>query len=227
MVSLVFSSDKHLNLELASDLCEYLGLSDSETDYFFLLLNYQRAGTERLKRKLLARVLKAQDGARKISQRVVIHKELDSEERAIFYSSWVFTGVRNLLAIPHPWSAEEIAKRLKIDLVQAQNAISFLVEKGLVRLESGRYEIAARATHLGAEHPLAAKHHQNWRLRAMQKMDWRASTNLFYTGPMSLGVADSEKVHAMLLDFLQNVNKLVVDSPSETVRCLNFDWFEY
>lgn len=58
-------------------------------------------------------------------------------------------------------------------------------------------------------------------------MDLRDPSHLFYTGPMSLSKADTEKVRQMLLDLIQTTNKIVINSPSETIRCMNIDWFEY
>lgn len=110
---------------------------------------------------------------------------------------------------------------------QIRLVVQFLIDRGLVRLKNGQYEILAKATHLGADHPLVIKHHQNWRLRSMQKMAIRAEHDLFYTGPMSLSTEDAQKLRQMILDFIQSINKIVVDSPSEVIRCLNIDWFEY
>jgi uncharacterized protein (TIGR02147 family) len=56
MVSQVFKGDKHLSLELASDLSDYLNLNEPETEYFFLLVEHARAGNFRLQQKLMRRI---------------------------------------------------------------------------------------------------------------------------------------------------------------------------
>ncbi len=227
MISQVFHGDKDLNLETASELCEYFGLSRAEEDYFFMLVEFARAGSHKLKSKLKIKIVEMQKVAQKIEERVVKNKELTIEQKAIYYSSWTYTGVRNLLAIPQPWSLPEIAGYLQISESQVRSVLQFLVDVGLLALADGKYEVLSKATHLGSGNPLVVKHHQNWRIRGLQKMDTQESSNLFYTGPMSLSLDDSEKVSRMILDFIQQVNKLVVESPSETARCLNFDWFKY
>ncbi len=45
--------------------------------------------------------------------------------------------------------------------------------------------------------------------------------DLYYTGPMSLSGPDADRLRQMILDFIQRSNKIVIDSPSEVVRCLN------
>lgn len=226
MISQIFSGDKHLNLELASDLCDYLGLSDPETDYFFLLLETARAGTERLRKKLNKRILESRAKAQRLVERVQRDKELSPEQKAIYYSSWMYTGLRNLIACENNWNENALAQELKIGENQVRNVIKFLTENNLLGFENGRYVVKSKATHLAADNPLVAKHHQNWRFRGIQKMDWLEEKNLFYTGPMSLSEEDALKVRGMLLELVQEINKLVVNSPSKTARCLNLDWFQ-
>mgnify|MGYP000953554804 FL=1 len=52
MISQVLNGDRQLSLELASDLADFIGLNTSEQDYFFLMIDFQRAGTQGLKNKL-------------------------------------------------------------------------------------------------------------------------------------------------------------------------------
>jgi hypothetical protein len=80
---------------------------------------------------------------------------------------------------------------------------------------------------VGVQHPLVIKHHQNWRIRGLQKMELRDENHLFYTGPMSLSEDGAANVRQKILDVIQQVNQLVVDSPSQVARCLNIDWFQY
>lgn len=224
MVSQIFGGDKHLNLELASDVCDHFALNEFETEYFFLLVEHARAGTERLRKKLDKRITDAQTRARQISQRVAKHKELSEEEKARYYSSWIFTGLRNLAACEGPWTVLHFAQTLKVSEAQIREALGFLTSAGLLGPD---YSVLSKATHLPADHPLVGKHHQNWRIRGIQKMEEGLDSSLFYTGPMSLSEEDASLVRQMLLDLVQKINALVVKSPSQTVRCLNLDWFRY
>lgn len=227
MISQVFNGDKNVSLEMAAELSPFFGFNAKEERYFFLLVELERAGSKRLKDKLHAQVEELRAEAQKVIERVARDKELSAEDKATYYSSWLYTGIRNLVATPLAASTEQIAGRLQVPHNQVRSVLQFLIDRGLIRLKSGQYEVLAKATHLGADHPLVIKHHQNWRLRSMQKMDGRADQDLFYTGPMSLSAPDAERLRQLILDFIQSTNKIVVDSPSEAVRCLNIDWFEY
>jgi len=227
MVSQVFRGDKHLSLELASDLCDYLNLSEQETDYFFLLVEYARAGSFGLQQKLLRRISIAQEAAQKLEARLKKDKELTEDTKAVFYSSWMHSAVRNLVAVPALSNVQAISERLHLPLPQVQKVLDFLLKEGLVVRDESRLVVGPRRTHLGAESPLAARHHQNWRTFGFQKMILSEPNNLFYTGPMSLSAEVAQMVRKELPAFIEKINKWVIPSPSEVTKCLNIDWFEF
>jgi uncharacterized protein (TIGR02147 family) len=100
LVSLILASKKHLSLEQASDIADFVGLTEKESDYFFLLVEFGRAGSYKLQNKLQKRIQDQQLQAQKITNRVTKDLILKDEEKAIYYSSWIFAGIRNLSATP-------------------------------------------------------------------------------------------------------------------------------
>jgi uncharacterized protein (TIGR02147 family) len=227
MISQVFTGQKDLSLELACELSEYLGHGESEERYFLLLVELARAGSKKLQEKFAKLVREQQENAQKISEHVRKDRELSGEDKAIYYSSWIYTATRNLTAIPNAWSMAKIAVHLQVPEPVVREVVEFLLARGLLQSKDGTYEPTINATHLGAESPLVVKHHQNWRLRGMMKMDLKSPQNTFYTGPLSLSRTDVERVRQILVDAIATINKLVVASDSETARCLNIDWFEF
>ncbi|MEQ1877045.1 MAG: TIGR02147 family protein [Bdellovibrionia bacterium] len=226
MVSQIFNGDKHLTLDLANELAEYLSLNDLETDYFFLLIDYSRAGTFKLRQKLKGRIEKAQKQAQKLEVRLQKDAELSDATKAIFYSSWIYSGIRMLTALPNVNDIDELSERLNLPRPQIQKVLEFLIREKLVIQKDGALEVGPRRTFIGADSPLVAKHHQNWRLHGFQKMVLTDSENLFYSAPMSLSREVAEKIRAELPAFIEKINNLVLPSDSEVVRCLNIDWFE-
>jgi uncharacterized protein (TIGR02147 family) len=235
MMSQVFNGDKQLSLEMASELADYFGLNDLETDYFFLLLHFQKAGHHRLKAKFKKRI----DEARQKAQQLVVRlprdkelslprdKELSETDKAVFYSSWMYSGVRNLCAVVGFRDADAIAQRLNLPRAQVQKVIEFLLQVGLCALKDGELTVGPQRTHIGSESLLTPRHHQNWRILGFSRMMHSTDDNLFYTGPMSLSRETVDRVRAELPAFIEKINKWVIPSPSETVRCLNIDWFDY
>lgn len=227
MISQVLNGDKNFNLELASDLCDYLGLNDKETDYFFLLVEFERAGTHRLKNKLKKKIETLKNQASILKDRLEKDKELSDHDKATFYSSWIYSGIRNLIATDSTLTIDTISQRLQIPRNQIQKILDFLLESGLCELRQNKYLVGAKRTHLGSDSPLVTKHHQNWRMQGFNKMIFAEDKNLFYTAPMSLSKEAAEKIRQELPAFIEKINKWVVDSNSEVVRCLNIDFFEY
>jgi len=226
MISQVFNGTKHLSLELASEVADYLALNDLETDYFFLLVEYGRAGSVRLQQKLKRRIEGRRQEAKKLSSRLAKDAELSEATKAIFYSSWIYSGVRMLSALDGFNSADAIAERLKLPRNQVQKVLEFLINEGLVTQKSHRLDLGARRTHIASDSPLVTKHHQNWRLHGFQKMIMSDSEPLFYTAPMALSKEVADKVREELPSFIEKINKWILPSESEVVRCLNIDWFE-
>ena len=228
LISQIFKGDKHLNLEMASDLADHIGLTQQETDYFFLLVELARAGSERLKQKLERRVKDSQTRAQKLSERLSQDMEMSEQQKMTFYSSWIYTGAWVSTARPDVQSAEDLARLLNQPRAVVQNVLQFLLESGLCVMKDGNLDVGPMRTHIGSDSPLVAKHHQNWRLRAMEKMaTHEESRDLFYSAPMALNEEVAVRVRAELPAFIEKINKWVVPAPSEIVRCLNIDWFEY
>lgn len=226
MVSQVFKGDKHLSLELASDLCDYLRLDDEETDYFLLLVEYARAGSHKLKKRLERQMKARQERAKKLETRVKA-TELTEQDKAVFYSSWMYAGVSILCDLENYNDAESIAQRLNLPRNQVQKVLDFLLQRQLVAESKGQLKLGTTRTHIGSSSPLVSRHHQNWRVQAFTKMIQADEDQFFYTGPMTLSVDVAEWVRRELPAFVERINAKVIPSPSEVVRCLNIDWYEY
>lgn len=218
---------KEMNLELAEKISRSIGLSESEWDYLFLLVLYSKAGTASLKAQLKRKIEGERSKSQIIGERLKVGNELTEEARSTFYSSWIYAGVRNLAAIKKFASTEAIAQHLSLPRAHVQEVIHFLLETGLCRQETEGLHVGPRRTHVRADSPHVQKHHQNWRLQGFQKMPLKRDKDLFFTFPMSLSEKDAARIRKMLPAFAEEVHKIVEPSASETVRCLNIDFFEY
>lgn len=226
MVSQVFKGEKHLSLELASELCDYLRLDEEETDYFLLLVDYGRAGSYKLQKRFLRQIKSRQEKSKKLETRVK-SSELNEEARNIFYSTWLYSGVRMLTDTGKYNDAEELAKYLSLPRNHVQKILDFLMAHNLVLEEKGKLKMGPARTHVGSSSPLVTRHHQNWRIPALSKIQQNKEEDFFYTGPMVLSQEVADWIRQELPAFVERVNAKVIPSPSEVVRCLNIDWFEY
>ncbi len=226
-ISQIFKADRHLSLEQALDLSELLNLAESDSLYFLWLVEYARAGSVKLQKKLLGKIKSEQKAQQQLINRVPKDLTLTDELKSIYYSSWLYTGLRNLVATDKIENLEELALRLKVSPEKTQKALQFLIENLLIVREKGRLKVGPQKTHLESSSPWVIKHHLNWRLKAMEAMQSDEPQNLFYTGPMSLSKDVAEQIRQQLPEFIKQIIDQVGPSDSEVVRCLNIDWFEY
>lgn len=229
LMSQVFRGDKQLSLEMAADLCDYLQLEDTEAQYFLLLVEYQKSSSTNLKEKLMRRIREEQKRAVPLTKKSEHseERELTEEDKAIFYSSWVYSGIRNLCAIKDYQKAEDMAQRLGIPILQIQKILDYLTAHNLLLESEGRYSFGPASAQTAAKSPFMLKHHQNWRIQALQKMVYSDDQNLFFTGPMNMSKEAAQKIREELPAFISRIVKVAGTTEAEVVRCLNIDWFDY
>ena len=227
MLSHVFQADKHLSIEAVSDLAEFMGLGDDEFEYLLLLVLYGRAGSFPLQQRLKKKVEAERKKANQISKRMKADVELEEAAKALFYSSWMYAGIRNMTACPSFNDVDQIAAYLKLPRPVVQRVVEFLLQKNLCVTKDGALDVGPQQTHIGADSPFVGKHHQNWRLHGIAKMSEGSEKNLFFTSPMSLSRETADEIRPRILAFIEDIRKQIRPSPSEVVRCLNIDWFEY
>lgn len=226
-ISQIFKDDRQLNLEHATELCEILHLSDDETFYFLILVEYARAGSVKLKKRLLEKIKSEQVKQQQLINRIPKDVVLSDEVKSIYYSSWLYTGLRNLIATDAVQNLDELSSRLRIDKGKLQKIIQFLLDHQLLVTKNNKLEVGPQKTHLEGCSPWVIKHHHNWRIKSMESMQNSLEKDLFYSAPMSLSHEVAEKIRQQLPEFIKQIIEQVGPSKSETVRCLNIDWFEY
>lgn len=227
LMSLVLKGEKSLSLEQALSLSEFLTMNELETDYFLGLVELDRAGTPKL-RSRVSRKLKALSAqSKQVSSRMKKDLELSEENKAVYYSNWVYVAIRNLTAVEGFQTASAIAQRLHLPQKLVLESLDFLIRNQLCRLTEKGYTYGPALTLVPKESPFVNQHHHNWRQKSLETMSFRREEDLFVTAPVSLSAEDSVKVKALLLTAFESAMKIVKPSPSEKVFCLNLDWFEW
>ncbi|MCB0411293.1 MAG: TIGR02147 family protein [Bdellovibrionales bacterium] len=227
LVSQILKGEKSLTQDQASELCDFIGLNELESDYLHLLVELDRTGNLKYRHKLERKMRVLQQQSRQIGKRVPRHHELTDEQKAIYYSSWIYTGVRNLVAVPGCDTVDKLATQLKMDYRRINQVVQFLLNHGLCREEGGKLNYGPASLHVERESPFVNKHHQNWRVKSLALMEEANANDLYFTSPMSLSKEAYEQILKMIPNFIQSVMEVSGPSPSETVACLNIDWFSY
>ena len=228
LLSQIMKGKKSLGLELAHGLASEIGMGKAETNYFLLLVQYERAGNSGLGEFFREKLDEARIAARSLENRIENVKELSAETRTEYYSSWIYSGIRNLAACEEFQDIDRLAQRLGLPRPVIAGIVDFLVRGGLIEIEpKGAWHTGVKSTYLRPDSPLVAKHHQNWRLKAISRLDQKKPEDLFYTSPMSLSKKDAIEMRKLLVDMIEEIHRKADPSPEETVRCFNLDWFEY
>ena len=226
LISQILNGKKCLTEEQASQLCVYMGLTQLETDCFLKLIQIERAGTENLKNIYKRQLQEIRTQATEVRSRVPESKELNEQDRALFYSSWQYSLVRLLTSIEHFQTAPEIAQRLNLSISRAQEILDFLTSRGLCKEAHGRYMRTEKNTHIEAHSSLVVRHHQNWRNKSIEFQERITPEDLVFTAPVSISKKDVPKIRTILLDAISDIAKLIELSSSEEVVYLGIDWIK-
>ncbi|OQW55059.1 MAG: hypothetical protein A4S09_17160 [Proteobacteria bacterium SG_bin7] len=222
----VLSGLKNLSFEQAALISKILTHTNLEREYFFALIQIERAGTQLLKSYWESKKNAILDERLRVKSRVGSHIELTAEDRAIFYSSWIYVAVFVTTAIDDGQTLDQIAGRFNLNRTRVEEILNFLERTGVCVRENTIYRMGQNSIYISNDSPLVVKHHSNWRMKAIQKMDIRQKKELFYTSPMSISEADFEKIRELILKNIEESQKIAHASPAEDVFCLNIDFFK-
>lgn len=224
-LSHVLTGTKELSLEQAAFVSEHLQHTKLEQDYFFTLIQLDRAGTSNLKKYWQEKKAAIEAEKNRVGQRFHKHRELTDEQRTTFYSSWMYVAAWVCTAIDGGQTLSQIAERFHISRNRAEEILLFLVQCGICNEDDGVFSIGETHVHVPNESPHVTKHHVNWRMRGIQRMDTRDSKELFFTSPMSISHEDFAEIREKLMVAIQDIINTAKESPAEDLFCLNIDFF--
>ncbi len=227
-ISKVLNYDGHLTLEQAQEISSYLGHSEKEKQFFFLLLQKGRAGTRKLQDYFSNELDKMKAEQLQLSRNLKSEKKLSAEIESRYYSQWLFSAVDVALMVGGLSRKEKIAAYFGVPLARVSQALDFLVEHGLAEVHGGEYRTSSQHMHLASDSSNIIKHHLNWRVKTIERLqnEMPAGEDLHYSVVASLGEKDLVKLRKMIVDFLKEANSFIDASPSEVVCAIGIDLFE-
>jgi len=224
VISQVFAGTRNFTEEQAMEVCDFLSLSTAEATYFRLLVRLASAHTRKLKAVLQEELKQARESALALSKRAKPTTSLTDTERAIFYSSWIYSACRIYCSTGQAGrSPEEVAERFGISRQKALEVLEFLLKQGLCSAEKDKYQMGPQSTWVEHGSPFLIKHHANWRFKALQYAEEIRPSELQFTGVMSVSKADFAKIREGLAQFVQDFAATIKDSPAEEVAVMSLD----
>ena len=224
--SQIFKGDRDLTEEQALELSEFLGLLDSESQYFSLLVRHSRASTYRLKNQLKRQIEKAIQDSKILANRFDEELALTEYDKAIFYSTWEYSAIRLSFDIPSVRTVHEVAAKTGIELQKAKMITEFLLEKGLLKQSGEGIQMGPKVVFLNKDSPLIVSRQRAWRSRAAYEMESDNEDNFFYTCPYVASKKTLQSLRAKILKLVEESFTEVKPSQSEELFCMNIDWFK-
>lgn len=222
----VLSGDYHLSLEQSEACTRWIGLDDGESEFFLLLVQFERAGTKGLKNLIRRQLSVRREQQAVLKKRVNITETVSLEDQMIYYSSWHYAAIHMAVLNPSINTVEGLQKYFQLPATRLLQILDFLTTRGFIVKERDRFKVAKPVLHLELKSHLLPQHHSHWRLKAIDAIASRGHENLHYSGVISLSQDDYEWVREKLSQLLKEIVDRLANSPDERLACLNFDWFQ-
>lgn len=225
-VSRVLQGAAEFSLEQADALNAFVGHSRPESEFFLLLVQYERAGSVSLENHFKRQIDEILQKRLLLKERLQIKDSLSLEAQATYYSSWYYAAIHMLISIEKFQAKQVLAETLDISLAKVSEVLEFLTSLGLATLnKNGHYELGLGRIHLGSDSPLVSKHHCNWRLQAVRSLENPQEKNLHYSVLTGISDEDAVIIRELLVRSVSEIMEIVHASKQQGVHALNLDFF--
>ncbi len=225
-ISQVLNKSAHFNLEQAYLVCEFLQLSDLETEYFLLLIQKERASHKQLIDYLNKKIELILNQHLDIKKRVISTRELSEEDKTVYYSHWLYLAVHIAVGIQDYNTKAKLTAYLSVDTAKLNQVLDFLLKVGLIEQVKGEYRMGPCHMHLESSSHLIQHHHLNWRLKALTAVEKKQNSNMHYSMVCSLAKKDVGKIKDQFIKIIKENNMIIGESKEEVLFCNVIDFFE-
>lgn len=225
-VSQVLKGKTDFSPEQAESINEHFAHTEDEGEYFLLLVMKDRAGSVKLRRRFEHRIRAMRDERLNIGKRLSADAAISEKDREKFYSTAAYGALHVLTSIPGFQDADALAAALRLPKAQVAEMAEFLTRIGVLKNEGGRLAPGPRHVHLGNETEMVLRHHANWRMHALQKLQFLDREDLHYSAALSISQAGAFRVKENVLRTLKETVAIVGESKVETAYVLNFDFYK-
>ena len=167
LISQILSGTKDFSEEQIFSVCEYLGVAKLETHYLWILLQFERAGSLKLKIHYQQLKQELRKDSLQMSNRIQKKHELTETEKAVFYSSWVYSEIQVATTLNTKVDFKFLCEKFNLGQSRTREILDFLTQIKMIIESGGIFKPGTTATHLEKKSPFITKHHSNWRLKAM------------------------------------------------------------
>lgn len=229
-LSKVMNKSASLSKDQAYLLTNFLKLNSQESEFFFLLLDFEKASLTGLKDMLLERIKQIQYKNTQSSK--YLNKEessLDSNQMQEYYLYPETQLVHLAFAIKrYQQNPEELKLQLGLSDEVFKNITNILIQLNLIQIKDRKIELVKSNLHLSPNSPFFQQWHTQLKLKSIEwskKLDKKDKYN--FTASFTASNSDKEKIHIEYLSFLNKVEGIVSKSKSKNLYQINFDLFKW
>lgn len=213
--------------------CRALALSEEESEFLSLLLEWARSDVSARKDPLKKKIVAVQESKRGSEE--VLAAEFQRPETSTDFSEYyldpVISIIHACLSIPaFQTKPELIARAIGIAETKLKSALELLLRTGIIALDGkkNRYRVLKPSIHLDRKSVLNEAYQTLFRHYSIEHLR-RVSGDEKFQFAVTITADDETRktIHAEFNAFLKRIEALVQKAPSEQVFQLNFDLFRW
>ena len=224
--SRMLAGQANLNSDQALGLALFWGLTETESDYFLLLVEMDRTSFGPMKDRLKRKLNDLKTASQQISSRLQSVDHLDSIAAETYYSSWQWIAIHIIVGIEEFRNSASISRRLNLPPEWVEQVLQKLHAMKLIEMRPDGWKIKGGHVHLPNQSPLTTLNHMNWRQKAMTDAAMRSTDNLHYTSVQSHSVDDFYRIRDQWLESVDKMRRTIAPSKDEELSCICLDFFK-
>lgn len=225
--SQVLKQKVHLTEDQIFSLSEELQLSSAEAGFLGLLLRYEKAGTEKLRKHLEREITQAKATQNKISSRVPADQIIHSaEDLGRYFSSWIPSAIHVITSSKNYQSLDRIAERLHLPKEEVKEILDFLVKMGWVQKTDQKYYYAGGNIHIPKESPMHSSMQTVRRHMTLNSIAINPAEAIHFSSVYTLDEKSFEELKKITTAFVQKSAKLINAGGTEELYTLCVDLFK-
>lgn len=229
-LSKVMSGSADLNSDQLYLVCKFFDLSETETEYLELLLDYSRA-TLKERKDLLKKKIQTTQAIHLDIKKHVIAKEVNVESSAFseYYLNHHMQIVHIALNVKKYQNLTNLSEALGISKDYLLEILKKLEELGLVQHSKDRYTTTTQSIHLPKNSSLLRPHQSIVRMQSLQQLNSRGRDpgNYSFSVTFSGDEEIRKRIQEEFLKFLKITQKIVSTGDTEEIYQINFDLFSW
>ena len=226
----VIKERAHFSADQIHAIAFELGLSDDETQYLDLLMQWERAEFKSRKKSLHEQVQELRHKHIHADQQLLAPETaLSDADKERYYLDpnieliHLYLGVKGV-----PSEIGEIAQAWGLRSEYVVNIIAFLEKRGLIERVKKTWKVKPVHQMLSHESPLCKPQQILKRLRALDVLQRMQPERVYsFNGTLTMSEETRMQVQARFIEFLKECEELVLASPSEGIYNLQFDLFPW